>query len=169
MEAGLSYWIDGLMILGGVVLTASEPFDGPAGGWPGRRIGAGIEGIEYNAENTNSDGTVNSNWSWSGYGENLGIGAATGFVSGGIGVLGGAVLGAAGGAVTGAFDQFLNNAASGQSLGNNVGAAAGSEHWGSRCLAASPASSAGSRGISHELYGDLIGGTETPWGMPRWS
>ena len=65
----------------------SEVFDGPVGaiGRP-TLIGAGIQGIEYNVENTNSDGTVYGSWSWSGYGENLGIGGATGLVSGGVGV-----------------------------------------------------------------------------------
>jgi hypothetical protein len=127
VEAGLSYELDGLMIIGGVALMASEEFDGPVGAIGGATlIGAGIQGIEYNVQNTNSDGTVNGNWSWSGYGENLGIGAATGFVSGGIGVLGGGVvLGAVNGAASGALNQFLTNAADGQSLGTNVGAAAG--------------------------------------------
>src|SRR4029077_9111678 len=116
-----------LMIIGGVALMASEEFDGPVGAiGSATLIGAGIQGREDNVQNTNSDGTVNGNWSWSGYNENLGIGGATGFVPGGIGGLGGGgVVGAAGGAASGALDQFLTNAANGQSLGTNVGAAAG--------------------------------------------
>jgi hypothetical protein len=131
VETGLSYALDGELVLGGVLLIASSEVTGPAGEVTGSTlIGAGIQGFEYNAQNSNPDGTVSSSWNWTGYGENLGIGGATGFVAGGLGALGtaaggGALVGAAGGAATSAFNQFLNNAVDGKSLDTNVGVAAG--------------------------------------------
>ena len=94
VKTGLSYSLDGLLILGGVAISASSVIDGPAGAMAGAMLlGAGVQGIEYNAENANSDGTVSGSWSWASYGENLGIGGATGFVSGGVGLAGEAVGG----------------------------------------------------------------------------
>ncbi len=127
------------MILGGVAISASSVIDGPAGAMAGAMLlGAGVQGIEYNAENANSDGTVSGSWSWASYGENLGIGAATGFVSGGVGLageaVGGGILAAPPrAAASGAFNQFLTNAANGQALGTNLGAALGTRRRG-RCV-----------------------------------
>ena len=93
-ETGASYALDGALVLGGVLLVASTPYTGPAGEIGGASlIGAGIQGFEYNAENSNPDGTASSSWNWTSYGENLGIGGATGLVAGGVGAAGAAVGG----------------------------------------------------------------------------
>ncbi len=171
VEAGLSYSLDGLMILGGVALMASSEFDGPVGAIGGATlIGAGISGIEYNVENTNSDGTVNGNWSWSSYGENVGIGGAVGFVSGGLGVIGaaaggGIVVGAASGAASGVFAQFLDNAADGSALDTNLGAAAGlGAVAGGFFGALSSSSNEDTGAFTADASGDLVGGVESSLG-----
>jgi hypothetical protein len=169
VETGLSYSLDGLLILGGVALTASSAFDGPAGALAGSTlIGAGIGGIDHNAQHANSDGTVSGSWSWASYGETLGIGAATGLVSGGAGVAGaaagggvlaGVVTGAAGGAASGALNQFLTNAANGQSLGDNVGFAAGLGGAGGALFGGLSSYVGGKLGANAASAGtDLVGG-----------
>jgi hypothetical protein len=135
VEAGMAYSLDGLLILGGVALCATTVVDGPAGDVAGASlIGAGVAGIQYNAEHSNSDGSVSGSFSWTTYGEELGIGAATGLISGGAGAstaaaaeavgstVGGAVItGAIGGATNGAVGQVLQNAVNGQALTSGVG------------------------------------------------
>lgn len=52
-------------------------------------LGAGIGGLTYNLTHQNwHTGTVSNNWSWGGYWGNVGIGAMTGLISGGVAAAG---------------------------------------------------------------------------------
>jgi hypothetical protein len=182
VEAGLSYSLDGLLILGGVALCATSVVDGPAGDIAGASlIGAGVAGISYNAQHSNADGSVSGSFSWSTYGENLGIGAATGLITGGasvgsaavaptLGLAGSVLVGAGGGAASGALGQLLTNAVNSQALTNNLGEATGFGALAGGVFSAL-GSALGSKSSSYlsDLKSSVVGdSTTTISSLPSW-
>jgi RHS repeat-associated protein len=125
----LPYVVDGLLIVAGVAVLCTTPFGGPFSAMIGSALlGAGLSGLVYNATHRGND------FSWRNWGIQLGIGAAVGFVTGGLTFGAGAladglasagyesfVAGSAGrlvfmafsgvviGSGSAAFQQFLNN------------------------------------------------------------
>jgi RHS repeat-associated protein len=145
----ISYVVDGVLIVGGIAIMATTPFGGPASSVLGATLlGAGISGLVYNV----TQSATKKKFSWGEWGIQLGIGAATGLISGGIAVGAGAAVdalaaggrvafaagslgriavnvtaGIVGNAGAGAFGAFLNNLDPLQghhSLSDGVGAAA---------------------------------------------
>ncbi|HYE13723.1 MAG TPA: RHS repeat-associated core domain-containing protein, partial [Pyrinomonadaceae bacterium] len=82
----ISYAVDGLLIVGGIAAMA---LGGPVGAVVGgAMLGAGVSGLASNI----STQVSGKQFSWAGWGEQLGIGAATGLIAGGIAVGAGAVV-----------------------------------------------------------------------------
>jgi len=136
--------VDGLLVIGGVIVLATVPFGGAASAMiGGMLLGAGLSGIIYNATHIGEAG------SWRDWGIQLGIGGAVGLVTGGIATGAGsfangmvqsgygafalgtstrlafmAVAGAVEGAAGSVLSATLNNLGAGRAAGEGVGWAA---------------------------------------------
>ena len=93
-ETVITYVVDGALIVGGTAILLTTPFGGPASTLIGSTmLGAGIGGLSYNLTHQNwKTGTVAGNFSWGQYWGNVGIGAMSGFISGGVAAAAGAVV-----------------------------------------------------------------------------
>jgi RHS repeat-associated protein len=142
----VSFAVDVELVTYGLAVMATTPFGGPASGLLGATLlGAGIGGMAYDITQL----ATHKSFSWKDWGIQLGIGGATGLVSGGFAVAAGAVVDAAaqagrtafyvggvarlavntaaatvGSTVSGLGGQMLNNAARGRRWDQGLGWAA---------------------------------------------
>jgi RHS repeat-associated protein len=101
VENVISFVVDAAFIIAGIAVLATTPFGGPASTVLGSTLlGAGIGGLTYNIAQL----ATHQQFSWGGWGVQLGIGAAAGLISGGFAAGSGAVVSASADTTGGLLD-----------------------------------------------------------------
>ena len=91
VENVISFIVDAALVVGGIIVMATTPFGGAGSTVIGSMLlGAGISGLTYNITGL----AKHQQFSWAGWGEQLGIGAASGLIAGGVAAGASAVVGA---------------------------------------------------------------------------